>query len=143
MHTPNLKSILPLALLLCACDDTKGGGGGGGGFGGGGSGGGGGSSAPRVSIESASATCDPLLDAFDDVFIVEATTDAPVEEVIFCFEYGNYDYGCWAPPEQGSGYWYGEIYADDMGSDCDEFGGMIITVEAYGSGGAYDTTQLR
>jgi hypothetical protein len=131
---------LSTLLLTAACTDTSGGGGG---KGGGGKGGGGGSAANRVTITSASAYCDELLDAFDDVFVVEATTDGPVDDLVFCFDYGNYDYGCWGPPEQRAGYWYGEIYADDMGSDCDEFGGMIITVEAYGPGGAWDSTELR
>lgn len=78
--------------------------------------------------------CDPNADVFDDVFYFIAVVEPQPHEVIAVFSPGSrrvdlrYD----APGDA----WYAEVWADDLGTDCDEVRSARATFTAYADGEA-------
>lgn len=68
---------------------------------------------------SASVTCDPNASAFDWLVVFEAETSDRVIRVDADAVQGGYLYGPVTLDEDRPGQWYGEIWEDDLGVDCD------------------------
>ena len=81
-------------------------------------------------ILDARASCDPSASALDDLFIFEVETIDDVEDVEVDVYVGSGRTGTVRLSERSSGNWYGEEWADDLNSDCDEFSSMLFEVIA-------------
>ena len=106
-------------LSVCACD-------------GGGGGGGGGDDEESVYIDDAGVTCDPTASAWDDLFVFEAWTSGPVEDVYVDIWNGSSSEGSVDLDERTSGTWYAEAWGDDIDSDCDDWNYMSFEFTAEG-----------
>lgn len=98
----------------------------------GGNGNGNGDDEESVYLDDATVTCDPTASAWDDLFIFEAVTSGPVEEVDVQIWNGATDEGTWEIDEAASGNWYGELYGEDINSDCDDWNSMSFEFTAWG-----------
>jgi hypothetical protein len=123
------KTAVVLIFLSAGCAN-----GGGGGDGGGGS--------NDVAIDDAQAQCDSGASAWDDLFVLKAWT-AHAASVTFTIKDGGTRLGEISLDEEGSQYWYREVWADDLGTDCDEFNSLRFIVEASGENGSTEETELR
>ena len=128
MATTRPWSLLPLLLLFAACgaldggdDDDDGG--------------------STDLIEDARAGCDTTASAWDDLFYFEAETTNDTSVVKVDVYVGNGFTGTVRLDERGSGYWYGEAWADDLDADCDDWSRMYFEVTATG-GGETDTVSI-
>lgn len=115
--------IIGLALGMSACFPTGGkdydsGGGGG------------------VWFEDATVTCDPTASAWDDVFLFEAWTGGAVDEVEVEVKDGGDSLEKVDLDEDDDGYWASEVWADDIGTDCDSFYQLRFLFTATGEDGS-------
>jgi hypothetical protein len=120
-----MRFIIPVLLVLSTGSLTAC-------FDGGGGGGGGGDNTEYVYIEDASVGCDPTASAWDDLFIFEVLTSGPVDEVEVEIYKGSTNKGRRNLGEGASGNWYLEVWADDIGCDCDDWNSMSFDYTAYG-----------
>lgn len=107
-----LAVLLSLSLSLSAC--------------------GGGDNTDYVYLVDASVKCDPTASVWDDLFIFEAETSGPVEDVEVQIWLGSTNKGTRDLGEGASGHWYKEVWADDIGADCDDWNSMSFEFTAYG-----------
>ena len=84
-------------------------------------------------------SCDPTMDAFDDVFIFEAETAASVVSVEVDVYSGSQRTGTVSLSERGAGNWYQEEYADDLDADCDSFSSMYFEYSVQDAAGNSQT----
>jgi hypothetical protein len=111
--------------------------------GGGGSGGDGdGDGDSDVYIEDAEVVCDPTADVWDDLFTFKAWTENAVSVTVTVKDGGS-TLGNISLDEEDDQYWYREVWADDLDTDCDEFNSLRFIVEADGRNGSTDETELR
>ena len=99
------------------------------------------SSADPISLDDAQATCDPDQSAFDDLFYFEAWTSGPVDAVSVDLKKGGDTLVGLDMEEQDDGYWYVEIWADNVPSDCDEFGQLRSDFTATSADGQEATAE--
>ncbi|MCB9797781.1 MAG: hypothetical protein H6741_34310 [Alphaproteobacteria bacterium] len=111
-----LGAVSLLFALACASGSSKPGGGGGVDSEGG----------DFAEFADATVTCDPTADLWDDLFYFEAETVGEVYGVsVEVFE-GASLIGRVDLTERSAGDWYGESWADDLGSDCDSWQRMLF-----------------
>ena len=105
----NRNPMISLLALASACTTTFAGGGGGGG-----------DDLEFPEVVDVDATCDGTASAFDWLFVLEVRTDIPAYDVACEITQGRFSYGTWALNDEGSGTrWYGEVWEDDLGIDCE------------------------
>jgi len=95
-----------------------------------------------VYIDDATASCDPTASAWDDLFILKAWTEN-ASSVTVVIKDGGGTLGTISLDEEDSQYWYREVWADDLGTDCDAMNSLRFIVDANGSNGSADETELR
>lgn len=119
------RSIIALALGLSAClsggkgydyddDDDDGG----------------------VWFQDASVVCDPNASSWDDLFLFEAWTGGDVDEVQVKVKDGGKTLETIDMDEEDDDYWASEVWADDIGTGCDEFYRLRFIFEATGDDGS-------
>ncbi len=89
-----------------------------------------------VYFEDASVVCDPTVSAFDDYFLFEAWTGGSAVSVDVRVLDGGDLLDEMAMEEADDGYWTREVWADDLGTDCDAFYGLRFVFEARGADGS-------
>lgn len=89
-----------------------------------------------VSIDDATVLCDAGASAWDDLFLFEAWTSGEVVDL----EVEIYDGGDriedLSLDEEDDGYWMREEWADDIGTDCDDFSYLRFVFTAEGEDGS-------
>ncbi len=95
---------------------------------------------PEYLFTNVEARCDPDYDIWDDWFFFEAETLEGLDEVsVDIYQSGVYTLTL-KLAEASSGYWYAEIAADDIDSDCDYFETMLFDFQAEGLGTTDEAT---
>lgn len=95
-----------------------------------------------ISIDRAQFGCDTTASTLDDQFYFEAWTDGPVVDVDAVVEKEGVQIGQIQLTEQSDAYWYGEEWADTMGTDCDELSLISVTYMATGDDNQTDEYQV-
>lgn len=93
-------------------------------------------SASGVAFEDATVLCDPTASAFDDLFLFEAWTSGDAVSVEVEVKDGGDSLDELALEEEDSGYWAREVWADDLGTDCDNFKTLRFKFQARGADGS-------
>ena len=89
-----------------------------------------------VYFDDATVLCDPTASAFDDLFLFEAWTGGDAVAVEVEVLDGGDSLDELALEEDDDGYWSREEWADDLGTDCDEFSYLRFVFTARGSDGS-------
>lgn len=95
-----------------------------------------------VYIDDARASCDPTASAWDDLFIFKAWTGNAVSVQVTVKDGGS-TLDRVSLDEEDDQYWYREVWADDLGTDCDDFNSLRFIVEAEGDNGSTQEIELR
>lgn len=101
-----------------------------------------GGSGPTAWIDEAQVGCDPTASTWDDLFYFEAWTSGAVREVVARVLDGGDELARVALDEADRDYWYGEEWADDLDSDCDEFYQLRFLFELEASDGSEDSLEV-
>ncbi len=94
-----------------------------------------------VWLDDASVVCDPGASIADDLFVFTALTSGKVARVTTIVQTPTVSHTVTLESSE-DGYWSQQLWADEIGSDCDEFGSLGFVVEAFGTRDGYDKARL-